>query len=56
MGEAAKFAHRLLERRTLNAVEHRRYEEPELPVVTLTELRDVRSGSLRSIMSVRQLR
>lgn len=41
MREAAKFAHRLPGTTHSNAVDHRQYEEPELPVLTMTEFRDM---------------
>ncbi|MBV7259354.1 Mu transposase C-terminal domain-containing protein [Erythrobacter crassostreae] len=41
MREAAKFAHRLPGTTHSNAVDHRQYEEPEPPVLTMTEFRDM---------------
>lgn len=41
MGEAAKFAHRLPGTTHSNSVQHREYEDGELPVLTLPEFRDM---------------
>lgn len=41
MREAARFAHRLPGTTHSNAVDHRQYEEPELPVLTMQEFRDM---------------
>lgn len=41
MGEAAKFAHRLPGTTHSNAVQHREYEDADLPVLTLSEFRDM---------------
>jgi transposase InsO family protein len=41
MREVAKLAHRLPGTTHSNAVEHRQYENPELPVLTLSELKDL---------------
>lgn len=41
MGEVAKFAHRLPGTTHSNAVQHREFEDADLPVLTLSELRDL---------------
>lgn len=53
MGEAARFAHRLPGTTHSNAVEHREYEEPELPILTMAEFRDMVTKWIVTVHNVR---
>jgi transposase InsO family protein len=53
MGEVARFAHRLPGTTHSNAVEHREYEEPELPVLTMAEFRDMVTKWIVTVHNVR---